>query len=59
MSGFERGFLSRPPVTRLLARWTAEDEAQRIRERNDEVYLRAIRAWFEQTRETTHAENAR
>lgn len=50
---FERGFLVKPAVTRLLDRWTAEDEARQIRERNDAIYTQAIAAWFRRTDATS------
>jgi hypothetical protein len=56
---FERGFLSKPAVKRLLASQEVDtaiqadaddlDEAARIAAQNDEVYTTAIRRWFKET----------
>lgn len=48
---FERGFLRKPAVTRLLDRWAEEEEALRIKERNDLIYQRWIDGWFRRTDE--------
>jgi hypothetical protein len=48
---FERGFLRKPAVTRLLDRWAEEEEALRIKERNDLIYRKAIDNFFRRTDE--------
>ena len=41
-----------PRVTAQLDHWVAEDEAEkRIREQNDEIYVRAVASWFRKTDE--------
>lgn len=48
---FGPGFLRKPAVKALLDRWTAEEEAARLRERNDQIYTEAIRNFFRRSDE--------
>ncbi len=55
MAAFERSFLAKPAVKALLATWPDRDEneveleAIRQRQRNDDIYVEAIRAFWRRT----------
>lgn len=50
---FDRGYLRKPAVTRLLNTWQREDDARQIAERNDAIFAAGVKSWFEKTERRT------